>query len=144
MDAIEFINKYKLFLYEISELIIPEIIPITVNSKESTHTILYYKSPFLMLENFVGYYRKSDGKTQKEDTKLHLFKKIVLKELRGATCEFTTPINVLINASKVLKSLGIRQEVENDLLSCLAPQIRGERFPPLRKFLNNPILTTCL
>ena len=37
--------------------------------------------------------------------------------------EFTTPINVLLNASKVLKSSGIKKEVENDLLSCMALQV---------------------
>jgi hypothetical protein len=30
---------------------------------------------------------------------------------------------VLINARKVLKSSDIKKEVENDLLSCMAPQV---------------------
>jgi hypothetical protein len=48
-------------------------------------------------------------------------KKIVLEKSRVTTCEFTTPINVLISASKVLKSSDIKKEVENDLFSCMAP-----------------------
>ena len=35
------------------------------------------------------------------------------------TCKFTIPINVLLNASKVLKSLDKKKEVVFDLLSCL-------------------------
>jgi hypothetical protein len=48
-------------------------------------------------------------------------KKNVLEKSGVTTCEFTTPINVLINASKVLKSSYIKKEVENDLLSYMAP-----------------------
>jgi hypothetical protein len=40
-----------------------------------------------------------------------------------ATYEFTKPIEVLLNASKVFKNSGTKKEVENDLLSCLAPQV---------------------
>ena len=39
------------------------------------------------------------------------------------TCEFTTPINVLINASKVCRGTKNKKEVENDLLCILAPQV---------------------
>jgi hypothetical protein len=44
-----------------------------------------------------------------------------LEKSKVATYEFTTPINVLINASKVLKSSDIKKEVENDLLYCMVP-----------------------
>ena len=76
-----------------------------------------------MLENLVEYYRKSDGKSKKKILSCIFSKKIVLEKSRVATCEFTTPINVFLNASKVLKSSGIKKEVENDLLSCMAPQV---------------------
>ena len=76
-----------------------------------------------MLENLVEYYRKSDGKTKMKILSCIFSKKIVLEKSRVATCEFTPPINVLINACKVLKSSGTKKEVENDLLSCLAPQV---------------------
>lgn len=42
---------------------------------------------------------------------------------RVATCEFTIPVQVLLNTSKVFKKSGTKKEVENDLLSCLAPQV---------------------
>ncbi len=42
-----------------------------------------------------------------------------------ATYEFTTPIQVLLNASKVCRGTKKRQEVETDLLSCMAPLVDG-------------------
>lgn len=68
-------------------------------------------------------HRKSDGHTKRKILGCIFSKKIVLEKSRVATCEFTAPINVLTNASKVLKSSGIKKEVENDLLSCLALQV---------------------
>ena len=56
-----------------------------------------------MLENIAEYYKKSDGKTKKKILGCIFSKKIVLEKSRVATCEFTTPINVLINASKVCR-----------------------------------------
>ncbi len=50
-------------------------------------------------------------------------KKPVLEKGKVATYEFTKPIQVLLNASKVFKNPGTKKEVENDLLSCLAPQV---------------------
>ena len=47
---------------------------------------------------------RSDGNTKKKILSSIFSKKIVLEKSRVATYEFTTPINVLINASKVLKS----------------------------------------
>ena len=46
--------------------------------------------------------------------------------LKVATCEFTTPVQVLFNASKVFEGVNIKKEVTSDLLSCLAPQVGGE------------------
>ncbi len=83
----------------------------------------YVKSTVPMLENLVEYYRKSDGKTKKKILSCIFSKKIVLEKSRVATCEFTTPINVLINASKVCRGDKNKKEVENDLLSCLALQV---------------------
>ena len=42
-----------------------------------------------------------------------------------ATYQFTKPIQILFNASKVFKNSGTKKEVENDLLSCLAPLTVG-------------------
>lgn len=76
-----------------------------------------------MLEDLVEYYRKSDGKTKKKILSCIFSKKIGLEKSGVATCEFTTPINVLINASKVCRGDKNKKEVENDLLFCLALQV---------------------
>jgi hypothetical protein len=46
-------------------------------------------------------------------------------QYKVATYEFTKPIQVLLNASKVFKNPGTKKEVEIDLLSCLAPLTVG-------------------
>ena len=84
---------------------------------------VYINQTVPMLENLVEYYRKSDGKTKKKILSCIFSIKIVLEKSRVATYEFTTPINVLINASKVCRGGKNKKEVENDLLSCLAPQV---------------------
>jgi len=43
--------------------------------------------------------------------------------IKAATFSFTTPIRVLTNAVKVFESGETKKEVENDLLSCMAPLI---------------------
>jgi len=48
-----------------------------------------------------------------------------LEKGKVATYEFTIPVQVLLNASKVFKKSGTKKEVENDLLSCLAPLTVG-------------------
>jgi hypothetical protein len=73
-----------------------------------------------MLENLMSYYRKSDGNTKKKRLSCIFSKKIVLEKSKVATYEFTTPIQVLLNASKVCRGTKKRQEVETDLLSCMA------------------------
>ncbi len=83
----------------------------------------YINQTVPMLENLVEYSRKSDGKSKKKILSCIFSKKIVLEKSRVATCEFTTPIQVLLNASKVCRGTKKRQEVENDLLSCLALQV---------------------
>ena len=48
-----------------------------------------------------------------------------MEKEKVATYEFTIPIPVLLNASKVSKNPGTKKEVENDLLSCVAPLTDG-------------------
>jgi len=48
-----------------------------------------------------------------------------LEKGKVATFEFTIPIQVLLNASKVFKNPGTKKEVGNDLLSCVAPLTVG-------------------
>ena len=83
----------------------------------------YIKHTVPMLENLVSYYRNSDGNTKKKILSCIFSEKIVLEKSKVATYEFTTPIKVLLNASKVCRGTKKRQEVETDLLSCLAPQV---------------------
>ena len=56
------------------------------------------------------------------------------KFIQVATYEFTKPIQVLLNASKVFKNLDKKKEVETDLLSCLAPLIPIVHMFVLHKF----------
>jgi hypothetical protein len=53
---------------------------------------------------FYQYSRKLLKENIIQEEKNIVFQKIVLEKSRVATYEFTTPINVLLNASKVLKS----------------------------------------
>ena len=47
--------------------------------------------------------------------------KVVLEKGRVATTPFSIPVQVLINTSKVLEDSKNKKEVENDLLSIMAP-----------------------
>ena len=58
-----------------------------------------------MLENLVEYYQNSDGKTKKKILGCIFSEKLVLEKGKLATYEFTKPIEVLLNASKVFISL---------------------------------------
>ena len=78
-----------------------------------------------MLENIAEYYKKSDGKTKKKILGCIFSEKLVLEKGKVATFKFTKPIQVLLNTSKVFKKSGTKKEVENDLLSCLAPLTVG-------------------
>jgi hypothetical protein len=59
-----------------------------------------------------------------------------LEKGRVATYGFTKPIQVLLNTSKVFRNPGIKKEVENDLLSCLAPQV-GLEYNKYYQIKNN-------
>ena len=74
-----------------------------------------------MLEDLVSYYRKADGLTKKKILSCIFSEKLVLENGRVATTPFTIPVQVLFNASKVLEGSKNKQEVENDLLSIMAP-----------------------
>ena len=64
-----------------------------------------------MLENIVEYYKKADGKTKKKILGCIFSKIPVLEKGRVTTYEFTKPIQVLLNASKVFKNPGTKKEV---------------------------------
>ena len=52
--------------------------------------------------------------------------KTIIQKMEKLHLELVKPIQILINASKVFKNSGTKKEVENDLLSCLAPLMRLE------------------
>ncbi len=81
----------------------------------------YISKTIPMLENLVSYYRKADGKTKKKIIGCIFSEKLILEKEKVATTPFTIPIQVLFNTSKVLKRSKNTKEVENDLLSCMAP-----------------------
>ena len=83
----------------------------------------YIRKTIPMLENLSTFYRNSTGETKKKILGCIFSEKIVLEKGRVATFSFTTPIRVLTNAVKVFESGETKKEVENDLLSCLAPQV---------------------
>ena len=80
---------------------------------------MLFRSP--MMENLVSFYRKSDGKTKKKILGCIFSEKVVLEKGRVATTPFSIPVQVLINTSKVLGESKNKKEVENDLLSIMAP-----------------------
>ena len=65
-----------------------------------------------MLENIVEYYGKADGKTKKKLLGCIFSEKLIWQKGRVATCEFTKPLQVLLNASKVFKNSGTKKEVK--------------------------------
>ena len=87
----------------------------------------YINKEIPMMENLLLFYRKSDGKTKKKILSCIFSEKVVLEKGRVATTPFSIPVQVLINASKVLEGSKNKKEVENDLLSIMAPPARLER-----------------
>jgi hypothetical protein len=82
---------------------------------------IYINKKVPKLENLVSFYRKSDGKTKKKILGCIFSEKIVLEKVSVATTPFSIPVQVLINTSKVLEGSKNKKEVENDLLSSVAP-----------------------
>ena len=74
-----------------------------------------------MMENLVSYYRKIDGQTKRKILGCIFSEKLILEKGRVATTPFSIPVQVLFNTSKVLEKSKNKKEVENDLLSCMAP-----------------------
>ena len=81
----------------------------------------YINNTVPMLENLVSFYRKSNGEVKKKILGCIFSEKLVLEKGKVATTPFTTPILVLLNATKVLGRSTKKKEIENDLLSCWAP-----------------------
>jgi len=76
-----------------------------------------------MLENLLEFYKNSDGKTKKKILSCIFSEKIHFDENKVAAICFQKPIEVLLNASKVLQGSKKEKEVKIDLLPTLAPLI---------------------
>ena len=83
----------------------------------------YVDKQIPMLENLVEYYRSVDGKTKNRILGCIFSENLVFEDGEVATIKFTKPIQLLLNASKGLKKLENKKEVENDLLLQLAPPL---------------------
>lgn len=81
----------------------------------------YLNKTVPMLEDLPSFYRNSDGATKKKILSCIFSEKLVLEKGRVAATPFTTPVQILFNASKVLQETKNKKEVENDLLSIMAP-----------------------
>jgi len=74
-----------------------------------------------MLENLLEFYQHSDGKTKRKILSCIFSEKIHFDENKVAAIYFQKPIEVLLNASKVLQRSKKEKEVKFDLLPILAP-----------------------
>ena len=75
----------------------------------------YVNKQIPMLENLVEYYKSVDGKTKNKILGCIFSEKLVIEDGEVANIKFTKPIQLLLNASKGLKKLDNKKEVENDL-----------------------------
>ena len=89
--------------------------------QEMTPYKKYIKHTIPMLENIVEYYRKADGVTKNKILCCIFDGKLIIENGRVATTPFTVPVQILLNANKVLGRSEKKKEVESDLLTCLAP-----------------------
>ena len=76
-----------------------------------------------MLEDLVGFYKSVDGRTKNKILGCIFSEKLYLEEKKVATPKFTSPIELLLNASKVLQNCKNKKEVNNDLFFQLAPPL---------------------
>lgn len=66
-----------------------------------------------MFEDLVSFYQKSNGKSKKMILSCIFSKKLYFENGKAAAPTFTPPIEILINASKVLEKSKNKQEVKN-------------------------------
>ena len=83
-----------------------------------------------MLENLVQFFRKADGRTKKKILGCIFDEKLVIENGRVATTPFSKPVSILLMIIKELEGSKNKKEVENDLLSTMAPPLRLERRTP--------------
>ena len=91
-------------------------------NEETTPYKDYISQHVPMLENLLEFYKNSDGKTKKKILSCIFSEKIHFDENKVAAICFQKPIEVLLNASKVLQGCKKEKEVKIDLLPTLAPK----------------------
>jgi hypothetical protein len=84
------------------------------------------------LENLTKFCKETDGHTKRKVHVSIFSEKLVLEKGRVATIPFTEQIQVLFKITKVLQGSKNKKEVENNLLSTLAPQVRPSTRENLR------------
>ena len=80
----------------------------------------YINNHIPMLENLLEFYQNSSGKVKNKILSCIFSEKIHFDENRDAAISFKEPIQVLLNASKVLQRGKKEKEVKKDLLPILA------------------------
>ena len=94
---------------------------LSILDEETTPYKDYISQHVPMLENLLEFYKNSDGKTKKKILSCIFSEKIHFDENKVAAISFQKPIEVLLNASKVLQGSKKEKEVKIDLLPTLAP-----------------------
>jgi hypothetical protein len=92
-------------------------------SEEMTPFKDYISRQVPMLENLLEFYQNSSGKVKKKILSCIFSEKIHFDENKVAAISLQKPIEVLLNASKVLQGSKKEKEVKIDLLPTLAPLI---------------------
>ncbi len=96
---------------------------LSILNEETTPFKDYISNHVPMMENLLEFYQNSDGKTKKKILSCIFSEKIHFDENKVAAISFHKPIEVLLNASKVLQRSKKEKEVKKDLLPILAPLI---------------------
>jgi hypothetical protein len=73
------------------------------------------------LEDLTSLYKKVDGRTKKQILSCIFSEKVHFENGKAAAPKYTPPIEVLINARRVLEGSKNKKEVINDLLCTVAP-----------------------
>ena len=94
---------------------------LSILNEETTPFKDYIRNHVPMMENLLEFYQNSDGKTKKKILSCIFSEKIHFDENKVAAISFHKPIEVLLNASKVLQRSKKEKEVKKDLLPILAP-----------------------
>jgi len=103
---------------------------LSILNEETTPFKDYIRNHVPMMENLLEFYQNSDGKTKKKILSCIFSEKIHFDENKVAAISFQKPIEVLLNASKVLQGSKKEKEVEKDLLPTLAPRVGLEPTTP--------------